>query len=385
MNGYILAIGASLTQTDAEALADQPISTVRLERLTDQASILGWGSSPGDVHWCFRESGGSLLIVNGCIAGAPLLPEIEDPQQACDQLLRRLDAKHSVDDVSTLARRIFGSFSLVYWNRTEGQVFCVTDRIDSRSIWYRHSDDRLLISSHANAIARLSDSAGFDAGALGSFLLYGSMMEPTKCLHRGIRAVGEGAVAVATPGGQWATQRWYRFAHRPEAGRSLNEWADLVAQRLLGAARRILATVDNPMVFLSGGLDSRLTAAALRAAGGDPLLVTLGDTENLEIRMAKRAALALGSRHEIILRDPGWYLRGIDSAVFESDACHTWEHAHFCTVRADGGLVGVGIRQGTRYYHVAELQTFSPRSDVGLAAARAAQRGRGPARQRHRG
>ena len=88
------------------------------------------------------------------------------------------------------------------------------------------------------------------------------------------------------------------------------------------------------MIFFSGGTDSRLAACAVKAAGGDPLLVTLADSANLEVKVARQAARALGCRHRVFLRDRLYYLRSLNRAVFESGGSYLWTHAHFSEAAA---------------------------------------------------
>jgi hypothetical protein len=105
---------------------------------------------------------------------------------------------------------------------------------------------------------------------------------------------------------------------------------------------------EKVVILFSGGVDSRLTAAAFKAAGANPLLLTLGDAKNLEARVAEQAAKAMGLDHVIILRDPEWYLRSLPKAIFETGGTFVWTHGHFSEAvskiqqdhRADAFLLG---------------------------------------------
>jgi hypothetical protein len=110
---------------------------------------------------------------------------------------------------------------------------------------------------------------------------------------------------------------------------SLTDWVDLAAERLVSAASRIVRRREKLAVFFSGGTDSRLAAAALKAAGGEPLLVTLADGENMEVKVARLAAKALDLPHRVVLRDEHWYLRSLPNIVYEAGAGYVWIHGHF--------------------------------------------------------
>jgi hypothetical protein len=53
---------------------------------------------------------------------------------------------------------------------------------------------------------------------------------------------------------------------------------------------------------------------------------------NLEVKIAAAAARALGLEHQVVLRDPHWYLRGLERSVFECGGSFLWIHAHFSQV-----------------------------------------------------
>jgi hypothetical protein len=199
----------------------------------------------------------------------------------------------------------------------------------SRPLWIFWTDDSWVISSHANAIAFSFPSVDMDLGALGAFLLYGGPVEPRKSLFKGIRAMPPGCLVRLDSAGQTEKTRWYRFRHEPDLSLSRSAWVELAAERLVRAAARIVKQCARPAVFFSGGVDSRLTAVALKAAGAKPLLITLGDARNLEVRVSAHAAKVMGLEHVVLLRDRHWYLRALKRVVSEIGGIFLWTHGHF--------------------------------------------------------
>ena len=179
------------------------------------------------------------------------------------------------------------------------------------------------------AIAASGPSPVVNLGALGAFLLYGGPVQPRKSLFEGIEAVGCGSIMRLSQTGSTEEATWYRYCHQPESDRNISSWLDFAGERLVRSASRIANHCDRPVIFLSGGVDSRLTAVALKAAGANPLLVTLGDGRNLEVRVSELAAAAIGLQHIVMLRDKHWYLAGLPKAVFESGGSFLWTHGHF--------------------------------------------------------
>ncbi len=348
MRGYLLCASASGRSSPSVA-PRAPLSadeTVRTLPLSESACLAVWGQSPGDVQVC-RGEGGSTLILNGYFTGSGG-SGVDGLGEIAGGILRRLDAGLSLAELEELAVGLRGSFSLLHYQPGTGIVRVVSDRLASRPVWRVSLSDGWIFSSHAAAAAQVAGAAALDLGAAASFLLYGCPLDPTRSLFQGVESIREGAVFEFAPQGSAESRTWYRFRHSPEEGRSRREWGRLAAQRTIESARGLLAISPRPAVFLSGGVDSRIAAAGLRAAGAEPLLATLGDSVNLEIQVAKRVASALGCEHELILRDSRWYLRGLRRAVFETNGCHLWRHAHFsqgfqrspALRQTDGALLG---------------------------------------------
>ena len=219
-----------------------------------------------------------------------------------------LESDSSDGALRALSERLHGSFGIYYRDPGKGVSLCLADRIASRPIYKFWDGKRWIISSHANAIAFMVPEIKIDPGALGAFLLYAGPLEPRKSLYGGVEALTPGSITKLGDAGAVEESRWYRFCHKPDNQMSLPAWIDLAAERLTHSASRIARQSKRPVIFFSGGVDSRLAAAVLKSAGANPLLVTLGDSRNIEVRVAQQAAKALDMKHVVILRDNHWVL-----------------------------------------------------------------------------
>ena len=328
MQGYLVYAGTCIGDLSVRGRAVHSDQPVHRENVGDSLSLVCWGCAAGDVLYSVTRDR-SILILNGYIAEANSMEEFETQQDATDLLLQIFDRETSVHRMMEIAASIHGSFSIVYCNLVEERTYCITDRIASRPTWVRKIRNAWAISSHVRPIAEINGDHELDLGSLGSFLLYGGPIEPTKSIYKNIRAVREATVEVLPLAGDPQARPWYTFRHIPDEKRSYREWVDLASQHVRRAAARIVNTTRTPLVFLSGGVDSRLTASALRSAGGTPLLVTLADSENLEVRIAKKIAESLTCKHETILRDRHWYLRSLPTAAYNAAGLYAWGHGHF--------------------------------------------------------
>ncbi|MFT5700541.1 MAG: hypothetical protein ACI8ZB_003415 [Desulforhopalus sp.] len=331
MQGFLLHSSAtplshcqpSLPHSFSQLTADQ------LE-LSPHISLSIWGNAAlkSDIYISLKKEQ-SLLIMNGYFTETEILPPSSSQQAACEELHRYIEKKCSMDEVQTLVDSINGSFSFLYVSINEMTTWTITDRLASRPLWVSRKDNELRISSHAVAVARHANLESYSPGSLASYLLYANQVTPTQSLFAGVECQKEGTIVKSSPGQQSEEETWYNFEHVADEGHSVAFWAKCVSESLVNSASRLLKTTENPVLFLSGGVDSRLVGAALIAAGGSPLLCTLGDSYNLEVKIATAVAKAFECRHKIILRDDEWYLRVIENAMYSSNGMFSWNHSHF--------------------------------------------------------
>jgi hypothetical protein len=330
MNGFIVLAKNTeglrvelnrIAPVTASARCHQPL-------LSDNETLLTWGRPEGDISWAVRGKE-SFLVLSGYLLEIQGESELSSQTEAAEALLRMLDGASSHTAIGQLLKRLYGSFGIFYRNTVRDETICISDRVASRPLWRKWDDPGWIVSSHSIAIAMAGRTPSFDPAVLSAFLLYGGSIEPTHSLFTDVQAVPPGTIMRLHRKGGVEEHRWYQFRHQPDHQRSVGNWVDLAVERLVRAASRLVRGSRKPTIFFSGGVDSRLTAAALKAAGGNPLLVTLGDGRNVEVRVARMAAKALGLRHTIVLRDKHWYFRALPRAVYETGASYEFTHGHF--------------------------------------------------------
>jgi hypothetical protein len=336
MNGFrVSSSGPGAATVDASRVVPPGCADCcRFEAVPGGETVLTWGNVKGDIH-CVSQGDESFLLLSGYVLGVNSQSRFNDQTDAARFCLARLDEFDSIEALGKWLTGLHGSYALYYRNRKRNLTLCITDRVASRPLWRKWHSSGWLVSSHSTALELSAPSGRFDETALGSFLLYGGPVDPCRSLFDGVWGASPGSIVSLSAGGQCDEHRWYTFRHQADPTLSLADWVELISVRLLRAATRLLESGDSVAVFFSGGTDSRLAAAALKAAGGDPLLVTLGDRENLEVKVARAAANALGLRHEVVLRDPHWYLRSLPRVIYESGGNYAWIHGHFAQAAAD--------------------------------------------------
>lgn len=374
--GFLLAITLP-TGSDASAVQIPVLQAEPLKRakLGERALLITWGSVPGDVHYAIDDQG-QLLLMCGYLSGAPGVSDLLDQDGVCRQLLTAMRGRNARVALEETVQRAHGSFAVLHLDAARASISMATDRINSRPLWLGEDDHFRFVSSHAVAVASAMRNHEYDPVGLGSLLLYSSPVDPTRSLFSGVRSVREGTLLCCDGEGRSEARAWYRFAHRPEE-RADAEWVTIIADRMKEAAAALLSTCQHPMLFLSGGVDSRLTASALLAAGGQPLLVTLGDSLNLEVSIARRTARAFGCQHQVMLRDPHWYHRNLRRAVFASHGVYSWRHSHFheayttcqAEYRADAALLGDFCEAFSKLFCSSEVKRDDPWSEEEFLAS----------------
>jgi asparagine synthetase B (glutamine-hydrolysing) len=270
VNGFIFVEAGAQSSASYRAAASRDAHlSFREETFATGDRLLAWGYPEGDIHYS-RKTEKALIVLCGYISGIDGGPEIADQEQAVDFLQRCMAEEFSTARLTALLNRTHGSFAIFHRDYQRGLSVCLSDRVASRPLWKMWAGGGWIVSSHPMAIAASVPSREIDLGALGAFLLYGSPVQPRKSLFKGITAIGPGSIVRLRGAGVAEGALWHRYLHRPEKHRTMTEWVDFTSDRLVRSASRLARHCHRPAVFFSGGVDSRLTAAALKAAGEPP-------------------------------------------------------------------------------------------------------------------
>lgn len=255
---------------------DHDCRVVRMQPPGEQAAVavcFGWGGRLDGTDARFDEN--SLAGLVAALRADPRLP-------------------------ARAALGLTGNFVLIVVDRETERAFVLSDEWAVRCFYYGNNGRKVVVSSRASAVAALLraplDGMAWVAGLRGAF----PAMDGT--MFHGVRRAwaGQALVADLVEGSvRLACADCFRDRHVP---RSFGESIDALAAAMRGTARRC-ATLAPAFVDLTGGNDSRLTAAALQAVGLASATVfqvgeNAGDPDG---PLAREIASRLGAR--IRLRD----------------------------------------------------------------------------------
>ncbi len=199
--------------------------------------------------------------------------------------------------------RLNGQFALAIWDARERALFLARDRLGIRPLFYTLVDGQLLFASEIKALlAHPAVKAEIDPVSLDQVFTFWSPLSP-RTAFRNIAEVPPGHYLVAREGECAAQCYWaLDFSAGSGAGRSSQDYLEELESLLIDATR-IRLRADVPVgAYLSGGLDSSLTAAIVRKYTGnrlDTFSIAFEDPQFDESRFQRQMAAALGTDHRV--------------------------------------------------------------------------------------
>jgi asparagine synthase (glutamine-hydrolysing) len=193
--------------------------------------------------------------------------------------------------------KLVGMFAFAVWDEERRQLFAARDRLGIKPLYYRVLADGIAFASELKALLVLG-TPPIDKSAVRDFLFHGYIPAP-KTIYQGIAKLAAGH-SLSFRDGDLRIERYWE----PSLEIHLRDREASLGQ--LDALLRIVVPEhtlsDVPVgVFLSGGMDSALTAYYL----GGPRTFTLGfdADERSEADAARAVAAHLGARHTAMSAD----------------------------------------------------------------------------------
>jgi asparagine synthase (glutamine-hydrolysing) len=256
---------------------------------------IGGGSQP------LASEDGQIVVVSACeLFNQPeLRRELEDRGHVFRGRCHAEVLVHGYEEWGTaLLQRLDGQFAFAIYDRNHETVFLARDRFGVRPLFYAQRNGDLYFGSEIKAILASGEvEAALDPRALDEVLRIGAA-RPPRTPFSGIAALEPGTYGLWKDGALWL--RHYYELDYPEASEEpidVVEHLDEIMLRSVGMRLRADVAVG---AFLSGGLDSSITAFLARSASATPLQsfsVTYGSPGFDESLHQQEVAGAIGSVH----------------------------------------------------------------------------------------
>jgi asparagine synthase (glutamine-hydrolysing) len=220
--------------------------------------------------------------------------------------------------------RFNGQWAIALWDRCAERLVLSRDRLGVRPLYFIRLPTGLRFASEVKSLfADASVERAFDPAGLDQTFTYWSPVAP-RTVFRGIEQLEPAHYAVFDRNGFRKAPYW-RITF-PERGREpvqdAHENAEALRERLIQATRLRFLRSDVPVgAYLSGGLDSSVTAAVISRYTDAPLhtfSLRFSDSEFDEGQYQKKMSVALGTQHQDIVVRPSDI-----AAVFPEVIWHT--------------------------------------------------------------
>ncbi|HRP76916.1 MAG TPA: asparagine synthase-related protein [Rhodocyclaceae bacterium] len=174
-------------------------------------------------------------------------------------------------------RDLRGSFTVLVTDPRTEQAFVLTDRSATRPLFHRaNADGSLQVAPEVGPLVQSGTAPDpVDPVALCEFLLFGSYFAD-RTLFPSIRKLPASTVMSISRDGQ-SVSRYWRIAFTPDpTPRQENELIEEYDALLRQSVTRRMRCCPTPMLFLSGGIDSRLMLGSLLREGHRIPVATYG-------------------------------------------------------------------------------------------------------------
>ena len=202
--------------------------------------------------------------------------------------------------------RFNGQWAIALWDRHAERLVLCRDRVGVRPLFFIRLPTGLLFASEVKSIfADPSVERAFDPVGLDQTFTYWSPVAP-RTVFRGIQQLEPGHYAVLDRDGFRKASYWrITFPKRGcEPVQDAHQNAEALRERIIEAARLRFLRSDVPVgAYLSGGLDSSITAAVISRYTDAPLhtfSLRFSDNEFDEGQYQKKMSAVLGTQHHDI-------------------------------------------------------------------------------------
>lgn len=268
-------------------------------------------------------------------------------------------------------QRLNGMFAFAVWDRVERRLFVARDRVGVKPLYYGHRDGTFAFASRPGAITPLMGASGDepDNQALRVYLELGYVPAPLS-FYRHVHKLRPGHYLLVD-GQSVQVVRYWDYRHIPPdlslLERSEDELVDELDELVRKSVRARLMS-DVPLgAFLSGGVDSAMMVAAMKAEGvSDPKAFTIAfkEAEYNEGPEAARIARHIGVDHVTetlsvsnLLDLLPLYVEEYDEPFADSSAFPTMAVARLARRHVTVALTGDGgdeLFGGYHYYPLAD-------------------------------
>jgi len=297
-----------------------------LQKYSAHSCILSWMWGHSDIFPDLtiveNKKTGQVILLDGLITDMGKF----GPADVNSKLTSQAILKFWNTEGEKFIEELNGTFALVIIDYNKAKTISISDRIASRSIWYSATKKTQYFGNFPSAVAAVYDEPlHLDAAALWS-LIATSRPVGNHSIYEELKSLQAGQVGYFHNNNKMDIKNWYELRYQPDNSFKHGQCGEMLADKLKTSAERIIHHSPTSYLFLSGGMDSRVAAAAF---GEKIKTITLTTERNMNSRISEKVAATLNIKHKTVLRDPYWYLDSFEAAALISGGNYNISHAHF--------------------------------------------------------
>ena len=198
--------------------------------------------------------------------------------------------------------RLDGMFALAFLDERRGRLILARDRFGKKPLYWSERDGRLWFGSELTTLLAAGLPRRLDPRGVEDYLTFGYAPTPRTLLD-GVRRLRPGHVMEVAASGERREEAYWSLDYEPKADLTLEEAAGALDRLLHESVERRLMSEVPLGVYLSGGVDSSLVAAAMadlvEPSRIDAFTIGFDDARHDETPYAREAAQTLGVRHHV--------------------------------------------------------------------------------------
>ena len=229
--------------------------------------------------------------------------------------------------------KLNGSFVLVIHDANNEKVLIANDRHGLRPFYYTRNGDRYIFASEVKAIlADKTFKKDIDHEAVADFFAFGRIIG-NKTFFKKIKMMPPASL-ITWSKGKISTKKYADFKFEEENNSNLSEeyYVNKLVSLFRKAVERRTKGKHRIGVFLSGGLDSRTVAAAMRNRANSITTFTYGVIGGDEPNIAKKVSKKLGARHEFKELRKDFLALFSEEAIYLTDGMLNCAHMYWISL-----------------------------------------------------
>lgn len=246
---------------------------------------------------------------------------------------------------------IAGQFALALWDGSARRLILARDRVGYAPLYFALAGDRLVFASEYKALLALdSVPATPNRGALQSIHSTKWVRPGVTCLEA-IYPVAPGS-CLEVNGDRVSSQRYWNIPVRIADGDEAAH-ASRLRESFLETLRQQIEPYGRVGISLSGGLDSAIVAAGVRAVAGEREVHTISagyGPDDRELQNAETVARRLGTTHHAVVLDPDdlpgllpWMVWHLEEPIGREDIAYLYVAAREAAEYVDLVVTGFGF------------------------------------------